>query len=200
MHAWSLGSDVPGTAPASVGAASRVVTSFTNPFAVTRRQTRVKFTVQTPAGRPKTGNVSVQGTSLESEQGQVFSAPSQRRELRTACHSRCASQQPFLDTLHAALRISLERLRITRPALRVSSLDDDHSVRIDASRNQDQMFGCSCDKTASVAERRDHRDLRVCDGTDDNRRRTGLAGQQLPEAVHAGCHSRPGPDLAELAI
>src|SRR5512132_525005 len=69
MHAWSLGSDVPGTAPASVGAASRVGTSFTNPFAVTRRQTRVKFTVQTPAGRPKTGNVFIQGTSLESDGG-----------------------------------------------------------------------------------------------------------------------------------
>jgi hypothetical protein len=82
----------------------------------------------------------------------------------------------------------------------VSSLDDDHSVRIDASRNQHQMLGCSCDETASVAERRDHRDLRVRDGADDNRRGTGLAGQQLPEAVHPGCHSGPGPDLAELAV
>jgi hypothetical protein len=32
MHAWSLGSDVPGTAPASVGAASRVHPFSFTPF------------------------------------------------------------------------------------------------------------------------------------------------------------------------
>src|SRR6187200_1686082 len=59
MHAWSLGSDVLGTAPASVGAASCVVTPLSNASAIARRQTRVKFAVQTPAGRPRTGNASI---------------------------------------------------------------------------------------------------------------------------------------------
>ena len=123
-----------------------------------------------------------------------------RRQFGPPRNGCRALQEPALDALDAALCVRLKRARIARAALRMPGLNQDHSVRIEAGRDQHQMFDCSGDQTAGIGERRNHGDLGMRDGRNYNRGRAGVPGQQLGEAIHSHCHFWQGADLAELAI
>ena len=130
MHAWSLGSDVPGTAPASVGAASRaagVARGLATPS--------TKFPQRSEIPPPDTfasiqNSATVGNSTNHAGVAQTNSAVSHRGEFGSTSHRSRAAQQPTFHAAHAAFRVPIEPRRIAGAVLGVTGLDHDHAVRV----------------------------------------------------------------------